>query len=151
LIKKLIHKFVPDNYNRYLRIREALSRDNQEAVQKEYSEMDKTGLEYSVIENYDKVAVIRSDIGWSDVGSWSVLKNVLSSPSKSYAKGNYIDVDCENVMVYGSFDKLVAGVGIKNLIIVVTEDIILVCNKEESQKVKQIIQKLEKGKKFNYI
>lgn len=151
LIEQLIRKFVPDNYSRYLRIKEALLRGDDEAVRKEYSEMDKTGLEYSVIENYNKVAVVCADIGWSDVGSWAVLKNVLSASSQSYAKGNYIDIDCENVMVYGSFDKLVAGVGIKNLIIVVTDDIILVCNKEDSQKVKQVIKKLEGGGKFNYI
>ena len=54
-------------------------------------------------------------------------------------------------MVHGSFDRLVAGVGIKDLVIVVTDDIILVCNKDDSHKVKQVIEKLEKQKKFNYI
>jgi mannose-1-phosphate guanylyltransferase len=152
MLAKLAAKFVPDNYKRYLNIRSLISKAGQESmIEEEYSQMDKASLEYSVIENYDKVALIATDMGWSDVGSWAVLKNVLSSPSRSYAKGNYIDIDCENVMVYGSFDKLVAGVGIKNLVIVVTEDIILVCNKEDSQKVKKVIEKLEKQKKFDYI
>jgi len=50
------------------------------------------------------------------------------------------------MMVYGSFDKLVAGVGVKDLIIVVTDDIILVCTKSQSQKVKKVIEKLQKQK-----
>jgi mannose-1-phosphate guanylyltransferase len=152
LLEKLAAQYVPDNYQRYLKIKRLLSKNGAESeIEAEYSQMDKASLEYSIIENYDKVAVIPTDMGWSDVGSWSVLKKVLSSPSGSYIKGNYIDIDCENVMVYGSFDKLVAGVGIKNLVIVVTDDIILVCNKDDSQKVKKVIEKLEKQKKFNYI
>lgn len=151
LIEKLIKKFIPDNYSRFLKIKEALADDNGQAVEQEYCQMDKTGLEYSIIENYDKVAVIGADIGWSDVGSWAVLKNSLSSPRKSYIKGNYIGIGSKNVMVYGSFDKLVAGIGIENLVIVVTDDIILVCNKDDSQKVKKVIEKLEKQQKFNYI
>lgn len=152
LLEKLSDRYVPDNYQRYLKIKELISGgDNDEVIEEEYAQMDKTSLEYSIIENYDKVAMISTNMGWSDVGSWAVLKNVLSSPTKSYAKGNFIDVDCENVMVYGSFDKLVAGVGIRDLIIVVTDDIVLVCNRNDSQKVKKIIDKLEKQKKFNYI
>ncbi len=152
LLEKLAARFVPDNYQRYLKIKKLIPKKNKtDEIEEEYSRMDKASLEYSIIENYDKVALITTDMGWSDVGSWAVLKNVLSSPSKSYAKGNYIDIDCENVMVYGSFDKLVAGVGIKNLVIVVTDDIILVCNKDDSQKVKKVIEILERQKKFDYI
>lgn len=151
LIEKLVKKYVPDNYYRYNRIKKALLKKDAASVENEYSQMDKTGLEYSIIENYGKVAVIGADMGWSDVGSWTVLKNVLSSPKKSYIKGNFVGIESKNIMVLGAFDKLVAGVGIKDLVIVVTDDIILVCNKDHSQKVKQVIEKLEKQRKFNYI
>lgn len=151
LILSLTRRFIPDNYARFIKIKEALGKKNYETVAREYSEMDKTGLEYSMIENYDKVAVIVGDIDWSDVGSWSVLKNSLSAPGKNYIKGNYIGIESKNVMVYGSSDRLIAGVGIKDLVIVATDDIILICQKDDSQKVKKIIEKLEKQKKFNYI
>jgi mannose-1-phosphate guanylyltransferase len=151
LIEKLIKKFIPDNYRRYEMIKDALGRGDAAAADSQYSEMDKASLEYSIIENYKNVALIPVDIDWSDVGSWSVLKDSLTAPHKSYIKGNYIGIGSKNVMVYGSFDKLVAGVGIKDLVIVVTEDIILVCNKNDSQNVKKIIEKLERQKKFNYI
>jgi hypothetical protein len=54
-------------------------------------------------------------------------------------------------MVYSSEDKLVATVGIKDTIIAIADDIILVCHKDGSQKVKEIIEKLEKDKNFKYI
>lgn len=151
LMEKLVEKFVPDNYSRFKKIKEAFGGKNNKIVDEEYSKMDKASLEYSVIENYDKVALIPVDMDWSDVGSWSVLKDSLGAPGKSFIKGNYIGIDSKNVMVYGSFNKLVAGVGIKDLVIVVTDDIILVCAKGDSQKVKNVIKKLEKQKKFNYI
>ncbi|MDD4784982.1 MAG: sugar phosphate nucleotidyltransferase [Candidatus Shapirobacteria bacterium] len=151
LIENLIKKFIPDNYRHYQNIKKALDCGDVTAVDNEYSEMDKASLEYSIIENYNKIALIPVDMGWSDVGSWAVLKDSLSKPNKSYIKGNYIGIGSKNIMVYGSFDKLVAGIGIKDLVIVVTDDIILVCNKNDSQKVKEVIQRLEKQQRFNYI
>ena len=151
LIEEQIKKFVPDNYKRYMKIKEAMSKPGfTKVLQEEYDKMDSVGLEYSVIENYEKVAIIPVDVGWSDIGSWTVLKNSLSS-SESFVKGNYIGINSDDIMVYGSSSKLVAGVGIKNLVVVVTNDIILICDKDHSQDVKGIIKKLEKQKKFNYI
>jgi mannose-1-phosphate guanylyltransferase len=147
LIIKLAKEFVLDNYKRYLKIR----RVGKKALAKEYSQMDKVSFDYSIIENYQKNAVLPLSMGWSDVGSWTVLKNCLSSPEKSYIKGNYVGVESKNILVYGTTDKLVASCGVKDLIIAVTDDIIFICHKDGSQKVKNLIQKLEKKKKFDYL
>ncbi len=152
LMETLVREFVPDSYRRYELIKNAVAKKKYAAIlQNEYAKMDNVGMEYSIIENYKNVALVPVDIGWSDIGSWTVLKNCLSSPDKNFIRGNYIDIDSKNIMVYGSFNKLVAGVGIKNLVIDVTDDIILICNKEHYQKVKDVIKKLEKGKNFNYL
>lgn len=152
LLEKLAREFVPDNYRRYQNIRNAKRNGSYKKVlQEEYLKMDNVSMEYSIIENYQNIALLPINIGWSDIGSWTVLKNCLSSPNKSFVKGNYIDVDSKNVMVYGSFNKLVAGIGIKNLVIVVTDDIILICDKDHSQKVREVIKKLERNKNFNYV
>lgn len=152
LMKELIEKFVPDNYKRYQRIQKAIEKgDFKKVLEKEYPKMDSVSLEYTIIENYKNVALIPVNMGWSDVGSWTVLKNCLSSPEKSFIKGNYIGIDSENVMVYGSSNNLVAGIGIKDLIIAYTDDIILICHKDKSQKVKEVIKKIEKQKQFDYL
>ena len=152
LFIELIEQFVPDNYQRYKSIKKAVGKPGfAKVVQKEYSKMDSANLEYSIIENYEKVAVLPTSVGWSDIGSWTVLKSSLASSDKSFIKGNYIGVDSKNIMVYGSSDKLVAGIGVKDLVIAATEDIILICHKDQSQKVKELLKKLEKEKKFDYI
>lgn len=152
LIEKLTKKFIPDNYIRYQKLRAAFGKRNfKQILEKEYLEMDVASLEYSVIENYNKIALLPLSMGWSDIGSWTVLKSCLSSPNKNFIKGNYIGIDSKNIMVYGPSDTLVTSVGIKDLIIAVTDDIILVCHKDSSQRVKELIKKLEKNKKFDYI
>lgn len=153
LILQQIKKFIPDNYQRFLNIQKAVGRtDFKSILEKEYSAMDQIPLEFSVLENYSKVAVLELEMGWSDVGSWSVLKDCLTNGKESFVLGNHIDLDSENVMVYGSNNKqLIATVGVKDLVVVVTDDIILVCNKNETQKVKQLAEKLEKEQKFKYL
>jgi len=153
LMEKAIKDFAPDTYKRYERIRDAVGKPNFKSVlKKEYGEMDSVSFDYSIIENYSKIAVLPLDVGWSDVGSWTVLKNCLSSPNKNFIKGNYLGIDSKNVLVYGSTNKqLVAALGVKDLIVAVTDDIILICDKDESQKVKKLVEKLEKSKKFNYL
>jgi len=152
LVKKLIKHYLPDNYQRYQKIKEAMGKKNYHLVlEKEYSAMDKVSLEYTVIENNRQNAVIPVSMGWSDVGSWAVLKNCLSSPDQNYIKGKHVGVNSKNIMVFSPEDKLVATVGIKNLIIAITDDIVLVCHKDGSQKVKDIIEKLEKDKELKNI
>ena len=152
LLEKLIKKFVPDNYQRYQKIRKSIGKLNfKDVLGKEYLEMDNISFDYSIVENYEKIAVLPASMGWSDIGSWSVLKDCLSSSDKSFIKGNHIGVDSKNIMVYGEADKLVATVGLKDLIIVVTDDIVFICNKEDSQKVKKLVKKLKNKEKFNYL
>ncbi len=152
LIKKLIKEFVPDNYRIYERIKEAFKKPNfKKTLRKEYSEMDNVSFDYAITENCQNVAFIPTNVGWSDVGSWSVLKDCLSSPNGNFIKGNHIGIDSKNIMVYGTTNRLVSTIGVKNLVIAFTDDIILICQKDKSQEVKKIIKKLEKDKKFDYI
>ena len=152
LIKNLIREFVPDNYIRYEKIKAARKKPNfKKILEKEFLKMDNVSFDYSITENCKKVVFIPMDVGWSDVGSWSVLKNCLVSKNKNFIHGNHISVDSKNIMVYGTTNKLVATVGVRDLIIASTDDIILICQKDKSQEVKKIIKKLEKDGKFGYI
>ena len=152
LIENLVKEFVPDNYRRYRKIRRSFNKENfKEVLEKEYLEMDNVSFDYSIVENYKKNAVLPVSMGWSDIGSWTVLKNHLSSPNKSYIKGNHIGLNSKNILVYGTTDKLITTLGVKDLIIAVTDDIILICHKNDTQKIKELRKKIEKEGKFNYL
>ena len=147
-ILKGIKEFIPDIYERYLKINKAFgTRSFDKVLAKEYPLMDKVSPEYAILENYKKIAVVPLKVGWSDIGSWSVLKNVLVKPkNRHYVRGEHLDVNSKNLLVYGS-KKLVITVGLKDLVIVDTDDVILVCDKNKTQKVKEVVEKLEKNNK----
>lgn len=141
-----IGKYIPDTHKRIQRIKASVDTDSfNSTVEKEYPEMDKINIEYAVIENDENVFVIPIAPGWSDVGSWTSLKETLTNGAKkNLVKGEHIDYDSENLLVYGS-KKLITTIGLKDLIIVDTEDAILICDQKEAQRVSEIVQELEKS------
>lgn len=148
-IMKRFEKFIPDTYERIKKIQSAIGTSELAGViECEYPLMDMISFEYGILENDDKVFVIAADFGWSDVGSWSVLKDSLMvGDGKNLIKGEHLDIGSENIMVYGS-KKLIATVGLKDLIIVDTDDAILVCNKNDTQLVKDLVHKMEEEGKI---
>lgn len=139
-------KFVPDTYERILKFINAVDTpEYQEVLEKEYPGSDPVSFEYSIVENDSKVLMIPADLGWSDIGSWAVLKDSLvKQTNKNFVKAAHLDIGSKDLLVYGSPKKLIATVGLKDLIIVDTPDVILICDKSKSQDVKKIVGMLEK-------
>lgn len=138
-------KFIPDSYLRLCRIKKAVGTDDFENVlNAEYPLMDMISIEYGILENDDKTVLVTDDLGWSDVGSWSVLKDSLvDEEEKHFVRGEHLDIGSKNLLVYGS-KKLIATIGLRDLVIVDTDDVMLVCSKSDSQLVKSVVEKLEK-------
>lgn len=144
-------RFIPDTYKRLCRIRKSVGTSEFEEVLKmEYPLMDMISVEYGILENDDKTVVVSADLEWSDVGSWSVLKDSLVGEGNHFVKGEHLDVGSKNLLVYGS-KKLITTVGLKDLIIVDTDDAILICDKNNSQLVKTVVEKLEKDGKVKLL
>lgn len=144
-------KFIPDSYERLRRIKEAVGTPEfKKVLDKEYPLMDMISVEYGILENDDKTVVISADLGWSDVGSWSALKDFLIGEDGHFVKGEHLDIGSKNLLVYGS-KKLITTIGLKDLIIVDTDDAILICDKNNSQLVKTVVEKLEKDGKIKLL
>jgi len=100
-------------------------------------------IDYAVMEKSEKVKVIASDIDWSDVGSFDALYNELpKDENQNTLNDKYIAIDSKNNLVYGK-DRYIATVDIDDCIIIDTGDALLVSKKGSSQKVKQVVQKLQ--------
>ena len=99
-------------------------------------------IDYAVMEKTDRACVVPMDAGWSDIGSWSSLWDQGNKDESGNAtRGDVITEDTENTYVHAE-SRLVAAVGVKNLIIVETSDAVLVADKSRSEEVKQIVAKL---------
>lgn len=117
-----------------------------------YSTCKSISIDYGIMEKAKNTFVISADIGWSDLGTWGSIYTHLPHDENANA------VLGKNVMLYDSSDniinvpknKLVVLQGLKDYIVVEADDILLVCKKQEEQKIKQIVTdiKLSKNKKF---
>ena len=102
-------------------------------------------VDYAVMEKTVSAIVIPMDAGWSDVGSWSALWEVsVKDENNNVTKGDVMAVNSVNSYLY-SENKLIATVGIDNLIVVETKDAILVAHKDQVQDVKSIVNHLKKS------
>ena len=102
-------------------------------------------IDYAVMEKTDKAVVIPVDIGWNDVGSWSALWEVSEKDGDgNMLKGDVLTHDTQGCFIQND-KKLIATVGIKDLVLVETDDSILVADKNRVQEVKQIVNDLKKA------
>ncbi|PKM10565.1 MAG: mannose-1-phosphate guanylyltransferase/mannose-6-phosphate isomerase [Gammaproteobacteria bacterium HGW-Gammaproteobacteria-3] len=104
-------------------------------------------IDYAVMEKTAQAVVIPLDAGWNDVGSWSALWDVTRKDAAGNAIfGDVLTIETENSYLY-SKNKLVAAIGVKNLVIVETDDALLVAAKDKVQEVKTIVELLKQGKR----
>jgi len=150
-------KHLPKVYDGLLEIEKVIGAPEEKKVLKhEYATMESMSIDYGVIEKLQKnqIVVLPADIGWSDVGSWAALKDILSTGEIG---GNivvgcqHIGLDTSNFLFYGYGGRLFATVGLDNIIIVDTPDVTLVCPKGRAQDVKEIIENLQKEGKEHYL
>lgn len=100
-------------------------------------------IDYAVMEKTSKAAVVPLNCGWSDVGSWSALWDIAEKDDKNNAsKGDVMTVDTSNSYLH-STEKLIAAVGLKNVIVVETKDAVLVADKDKVQDVKSIVNTIK--------
>lgn len=113
---------------------------------KTFNAVPDISVDYALMERSARVAVVPVDIGWSDIGSWSAIRDMAEPDDENNrAIGEVIFVDSSNSYVQ-SEDRLVAAVGIDNLLIIDTSDALLVANADRAQDVKQVVARLKAQK-----
>lgn len=135
-----IRKFKPKMYNYYKKPMKSLIKD--------FSKIQPDSIDYAVMQKTDKAGFVKFSLNWSDLGSWDSLLDFYSKGGKNFSLGRGEFLDCEDCFVY-SKERLVSAVGVKNLIIVDSKDSLLIVKKGDSDRVKQIVARLDKKKYAN--
>ena len=119
---------------------------NETLVQFEH--MPDISIDYAVAEKSEVGVTIPLKVYWNDVGSWDAIYEVLDKDADGNAiKGDAITIDCKDNLIFGQ-SRLIAGIGLKDIMVVETDDVILVAQKGESQKVKTLVDMLkQRGRK----
>jgi mannose-1-phosphate guanylyltransferase len=145
----LYRRHLPEIYNLLMKIKPAIGTKNQQSViRKIYPRMPKIDIEKGLIEKINNRVVITGDFFWADIGSWRTIKEVLSFENENLIKGLWAGTDTEDSLVYNYGGQLVGTAGIKNSIIVVTPEVVLVADKNNSEKIKDLIQRIESDPKL---
>ena len=143
-----LERYAPDVYRATEKVWKA-TRTSQNPIEfpaELFSECPSISVDYAVMERADNTAVVASDFGWSDIGSWKAISELYASDEAgNRIRGKAVMVGSTGCFVQGE-DRLIAAVGVKNLIIVDTGDAVLVTDRNQAQDVKEVVTQLSKLK-----
>jgi len=124
-----------------------------EAVEKEYKEMPVISIDYAVAEKADNFVVVAGDFFWTDIGDWREVWANSKKDSRSNVVisgdepgGEIFNIDTSDSMIHTD-GRMIAVIGLDNIVIVDTKDALLVCSKSHAQSVKQVVEKLKEEKR----
>ncbi len=143
---ELFARFLPDLTAGLTKIRSALGTQNESSVIDEiYPTLHATSIDYGITEKAEEVYVFpAATLGWSDVGSWQLLRDILPKDDDgNVIRGQHVGVSTHNSLVFGSSDRLVATLGLENIIVVDTPDALLVADVKEAPRLKELLEKLK--------
>jgi mannose-1-phosphate guanylyltransferase/mannose-6-phosphate isomerase len=121
-----------------------------ENIRKIYEAIPAESIDYALLEKSKRVAVLPVEMEWSDLGSWESIFQVSEKDAQgNVLRGNVILHDTQNSLIFSS-KKLVTSIGVENLIIVETDDALLVCDMKRSQDVKKLVETLKREERHEY-
>jgi mannose-1-phosphate guanylyltransferase len=143
-ILQQIKQHLPSVYDEIIKVQPLWkTQELKKAIASAYERTASISIDYGVLEKSDQVCTVEGDFGWNDIGTWAAIHGVSDKDTdNNVLQGDVVAVDSKDVFVY-SPDKLVAVVGLNDIVIVETSDALLVCSKEKAQDVKRVVDLLE--------
>ncbi len=151
-ILQQIRQHLPGVYESIIKVQPFWKTEElKQAIASAYDRTESVSIDYGVLEKSDNVITVQGDFGWNDIGSWSAIHGISEKDKdNNVLQGDVVAIDSRDVFVY-SPEKLVAVVGLENIVIVETSDALLVCSKEKAQDVKKIVDLLEKTGRDSFL
>jgi mannose-1-phosphate guanylyltransferase len=150
-------KHSPQIYSLLEKVHNAIgTSEEREVLQKAFEEVESTSIDYAVSEKADNMLLVPANFTWSDIGDWKVNYDLKAKDENGNVfevfgeKGWWLGEDTKDCLIEVE-DKLVATVGVSNLVIIQTEEAILVCAKDKAQDVKKIVNALKEKDKKEYL
>ena len=145
-----LQRHLPKMHAALLRLADTIGTKRYEALLRStYPKLENISVDYAVLEPASRdpkrspVSVLPAAIGWSDVGSWAAVYELLArAPGANVSKGSLLALNAEGNFVW-SPGKFVAAVGVNNLVIVETPDALLICPRDRAQDVSKVVKWLE--------
>jgi len=140
-------QYLPQTYKALMSISQDSSDNN---LAKQYGSVENISIDYGLLEKMDDMVLVKSDIDWVDIGNWRSLRDVLST-GDNVSNTNTVSIDSKNNLFYSTNDKLIASIGVEDMVLVETDDVIFLCPAERSQEVKDLLAKMKKENLDKYL
>lgn len=143
-ILKNLEQYLPETYAGLLKIKNAIGTEEERSVlEREFEAFRSESIDYGIMEKAQHIYTLAGSFGWDDVGSWLAVERIRQSNEfGNVITGNAITVDTKNTVIEGG-KKLIATVGVENLIVVDTEDALLICEKDSAGNIKKVLENLK--------
>ncbi|WP_372365866.1 mannose-1-phosphate guanylyltransferase [Candidatus Uabimicrobium sp. HlEnr_7] len=122
--------------------------DWSQNVEKVFSSLPSISIDYGIMEKETNVVMLKTSFSWNDVGSWEALEHLYEG--ENAVLGEHVSIDTKDCVVY-SEKQLVATIGVQDLVVVTTEDAVLVVPKNQTAKIKELVSLLKEKGKSSYI
>ena len=151
-ILKNFKEYLPEIYEGLQKIGKSINTGKyEEVLKKEFLNLPSESIDYGIMEKAKNIYVIPGNFGWDDVGSWLSLERInKTNQDGNVITGNVISIKTKNTIIQGS-DKLIATIGLEDIVIVDTDDVTLICHKNNTQEVKEIISNLRICNRNEYL
>ncbi len=150
-------KYSPAIFALVNQVYEAIGTEHErEVLQKVYEEAENISIDYAVSEKADNLLLVPAEFTWSDIGDWKVNYELKEKDAEGNVievfgkEGWHLGVETKNCLIEAE-NRLIATVGVTDLVIVETEDAILVCHRDKAQEVKKIVNALKEKEKKEYL
>ena len=152
-IFRLFEQHLPATYAGLMRIKEALGTPHEaEVVDSEYKRMERVSVDFGIMEKLNDILVIPGEFEWNDIGSWATVSDIsVKDLDGNAVKASHIGMDTKNCLIIGAEGKVVATIGVEDLIVVDTDDALLICHKSRAQEVKKLVDKLKEVNLEDYL
>lgn len=147
-----MQQFMPETNEALLRIKNVIGTENEVSVlEQEFCQMHSQSIDYGIMEKAEYIYTIPGTFGWDDVGSWLAVERIKKLDEFSnVVDGNIITVNTHNSIIQGD-EKLIALVGMEDVIVVDTQDATLICAKNSTADIKKVIENLKVYNRNEYI
>ena len=147
-----IQEFLPDVYEGLERIEAAIGpADEQVILEREFHKFPSVSIDYGVMEKAKNIYILSGSFGWDDVGSWLAVERMKTSNEfGNVVNGNIITVDTRDTIIQGN-EKLIATVGLENMIVVDSPDALLICEKAHAGDIKKVLENLRICNRTEYL
>lgn len=140
-LKELAHA-QPESHEIVLAIAAALKAGDEPTAIRHFERLPNLSVDYAVMERAERVYVLRTDFPWDDVGAWDAMERTLPlDEHHNVVQGNAVTIESEGCIVVNDAAEITVGtLGLRDIIVVVTSDAVLVCPKDQAQRVRLITQ-----------